>query len=69
MADNYSRALGASYSTSAEQQEWGGEFMSQMGSGLRASLLGGVTLAHGEDAGLALPPTLAPVQVGRSAAL
>lgn len=63
LADNYSRALGASYSTSAEQQEWGGEFMSQMGSGLRASLLGGVTLAHGDDAGLALPPTLAPVQV------
>lgn len=32
---------------------------------LQASLLSGVVLAHGDDAGVRLPPSLAPVQVRR----
>jgi hypothetical protein len=70
LADNYSRMLGASYRSGSggageEGEEGREEFMSQMGSGLQASLLGGLVLAHGDDAGLRLAPALAPTQVGR----
>jgi prolyl-tRNA synthetase len=65
LADNYSRALGVPYSgsSSEEEGEEQADFLSQMGSGLRASLLGAVALVHGDDAGLVLPPSLAPLQV------
>lgn len=60
LADNFSRALGASYLDAAANEQ----FMHQMGSGLRTSLLGAMALAHGDGKGLRLPPLLAPVQVG-----
>ncbi|KAL4443242.1 hypothetical protein ABPG75_010979 [Micractinium tetrahymenae] len=75
LADNYARLLlgcagqlngsGSSIaSDSGEPEEESDQsFFSQMGSGLQASLLGGMALAHGDDAGLRLPPALAPVQV------
>jgi prolyl-tRNA synthetase len=60
LADNYSRTLGASYRGEEGDQ---GDFFSQMAAGVRGSLLGGVALAHGDAAGLALPPALAPRHV------
>ncbi|KAL4419636.1 hypothetical protein ABPG77_008577 [Micractinium sp. CCAP 211/92] len=77
LADNYTRLLlggaadghqgsGAGGGDLEQQSEAEGQdslLFSQMGSGLQAALLGGMALVHGDDAGLRLPPALAPVQV------
>ncbi|GAB4815173.1 hypothetical protein N2152v2_002219 [Parachlorella kessleri] len=59
LADNYSRALDASYPSSGGSQE----HFSQMGSALHSAVLGAAVIAHGDDSGMVLPPSLAPVQV------
>ena len=77
LSDNYSRLLLGSPARAGQGETTAGtaqpatsaaegsfEPFSQMGAGLEAALLGAAALMHGDDAGLRLPPALAPVQVG-----
>ncbi|PSC69719.1 proline-tRNA chloroplastic mitochondrial [Micractinium conductrix] len=76
LSDNYSRLLLGSPARAGQGETTAGtaqpatsaaegsfEPFSQMGAGLEAALLGAAALMHGDDAGLRLPPALAPVQV------
>lgn len=58
LADNYSTVLGACF----EGPDGEEQCIHQMGGGLQAAALSGVALVHGDDAGLRLPPELAPIQ-------
>ena len=59
LADNYSSVLGACYFDEGSGDE---VCLNQMGGGLQAAALAAAALEHGDDAGLRLPPELAPVQ-------
>ncbi|KAI7844242.1 hypothetical protein COHA_002041 [Chlorella ohadii] len=58
LADNYSTVLGACF----EGPDGEEQCIHQMGGGLQAAALSGMALVHGDDAGLRLPPELAPIQ-------
>jgi prolyl-tRNA synthetase len=59
LGQNFSKAFGTQYSSSSGQLEhvW------QTSWGVSTRMVGGLILTHGDDAGLRLPPRLAPIQV------
>jgi prolyl-tRNA synthetase len=59
LGQNFARAFGITYldNAGAEQHVW------QTSWGASTRMMGAVVMAHGDDAGLRLPPSLAPVQV------
>lgn len=59
LGQNFSRAFGTQYSTEAGTQE----YVWQTSWGVSTRLVGALIMAHGDDAGLRLPPALAPVEV------
>jgi prolyl-tRNA synthetase len=59
LGQNFSKAFGTQYAT-----EGGGlEHVWQTSWGTSTRMVGGLIMAHGDDAGLRLPPRVAPVQV------
>src|SRR5581483_5831581 len=56
---NFARAFGIQFSTATGGQEYAW----QTSWGASTRLVGALIMAHGDDAGLRLPPRLAPVQV------
>ncbi|MBA3303270.1 MAG: proline--tRNA ligase, partial [Acidimicrobiia bacterium] len=58
LGQNFARAFAMSYldDTGAEQLAWTTSW------GVSTRMVGGLIMAHGDDAGLRLPPALAPVQ-------
>jgi len=59
LAQNFSRAYGISFSDRSNQEQ----HPHQTSWGLSTRVIGAVIMAHGDDAGLVLPPRVAPVQV------
>ncbi len=59
LGQRFSRAFNISYSSA----EGGTEFCWTTSWGASTRMLGGLIMCHGDDAGLVLPPALAPVQV------
>ena len=61
LGDNFAKAFGTRY------LDEGGElrYVHQSSWGVSTRMVGGVIMTHGDDAGLRLPPRLAPVQVCR----
>ncbi len=59
LGQNFARAFGTQFSTEAGTQE----YVWQTSWGVSTRLVGAVIMAHGDDAGLRLPPALAPVEV------
>jgi prolyl-tRNA synthetase len=59
LGQNFARAFGTQYSTEAGTQE----FVWQTSWGVSTRMMGGLIMAHGDEAGLRLPPRIAPVQV------
>jgi prolyl-tRNA synthetase len=59
LGQNFARAFGTMYSSDTGEQEhvW------QTSWGASTRLVGALIMAHGDDAGLRLPPRLAPIQV------
>lgn len=65
LGTNFARAFGTTFldATNTEQ------LVHQTSFGVSTRLVGGVVMAHGDDAGLRLPPRLAPIQARRRACL
>jgi prolyl-tRNA synthetase len=59
LGQNFARAFGTQFSSSDGTQE----YVWQTSWGASTRLIGGLIMMHGDDAGLRLPPLLAPVQV------
>ncbi|MGH9054353.1 MAG: proline--tRNA ligase [Acidimicrobiales bacterium] len=59
LGQNFARAFGIQYSSAEGAQE----YVWQTSWGASTRLVGALIMAHGDDAGLRLPPHLAPVQV------
>ena len=59
LGQNFARAFGTQYSSEAGTQE----YVWQTSWGVSTRLVGALIMAHGDDAGLRLPPALAPVEV------
>jgi prolyl-tRNA synthetase len=59
LGQNFARAFGTQFSTA----EGGQEYVWQTSWGASTRLVGGLIMMHGDDAGLRLPPNLAPQQV------
>jgi prolyl-tRNA synthetase len=59
LGQNFARAFGIQYSTETGTQE----FAWQTSWGVSTRLVGALIMAHGDDAGLRLPPALAPLEV------
>ena len=59
LGQNFARAFGTQYSTEAGTQE----YVWQTSWGVSTRMMGGLIMAHGDEAGLRLPPRIAPVQV------
>jgi prolyl-tRNA synthetase len=59
LGQNFARAFGIQYSSEAGSQEYAW----QTSWGVSTRLVGALIMAHGDDAGLRLPPALAPVEV------
>lgn len=59
LGQNFARAFGIQFSTEAGTQEYAW----QTSWGVSTRLVGALIMAHGDDAGLRLPPALAPVEV------
>src|SRR5437764_4348060 len=59
LGQNFSRAFGTQYSTEGGTQE----YVWQTSWGVSTRRMGGLIMAHGDEAGLRLPPRVAPVQV------
>ncbi len=55
---NFARSFGVRYTTS----EGGQEFVWQTSWGVSTRMVGGLIMCHGDDAGLRVPPVLAPTQ-------
>jgi prolyl-tRNA synthetase len=59
LGDNFAKAFGTRFENergevvAVQQTSWG----------MSTRMVGGVIMAHGDDAGLRLPPALAPIQV------
>ncbi len=60
LGQNFSKAFGTMYATAEEGRQ---EYVWQTSWGVSARMVGGLIMAHGDDAGLRLPPAIAPVQV------
>lgn len=60
LGQNFAKAFGIDYLSAAGQRETA--WTTSWGTSTR--MLGGLIMVHGDDAGLRLPPVLAPVQVG-----
>ena len=59
LGQNFARAFGIQYSSESGAQEYAW----QTSWGVSTRLVGALIMAHGDDAGLRLPPALAPVEV------
>jgi prolyl-tRNA synthetase len=59
LGQNFSKAFGTQYSSPSGQLE----YVWQTSWGVSTRMVGGLIMAHGDDAGLRLPPRLAPIQV------
>jgi prolyl-tRNA synthetase len=59
LGQNFARAFGIQYSTDTGAQE----YVWQTSWGASTRLVGALIMAHGDDAGLRLPPHLAPIEV------
>jgi prolyl-tRNA synthetase len=59
LGQNFARAFGTQYSTEGGTQE----YVWQTSWGVSTRMMGGLIMAHGDEAGLRLPPRVAPVQV------
>ena len=59
LGQNFARAFGIQFSTESGTQEYAW----QTSWGVSTRLVGALIMAHGDDAGLRLPPALAPVEV------
>ena len=59
LGTNFAKAFGIRYLDQAGELQP----VHQTSWGLSTRMVGGVIMAHGDDAGLRLPPKLAPVQV------
>ena len=59
LGQNFARAFGTQFSTDTGAQE----YVWQTSWGVSTRLVGALIMAHGDDAGLRLPPALAPVEV------
>ncbi|HET6963256.1 MAG TPA: proline--tRNA ligase [Acidimicrobiales bacterium] len=59
LGQNFARAFGTQFSSEAGTQE----YVWQTSWGVSTRLVGALIMAHGDDAGLRLPPALAPVEV------
>jgi prolyl-tRNA synthetase len=60
LGQNFAKVFGTVYSTAEEGQQ---EHVWQTSWGVSTRMVGGLIMAHGDDAGLRLPPAIAPVQV------
>jgi prolyl-tRNA synthetase len=58
LGQNFAKAFGTQFTTESGQQEYAW----QTSWGVSARMVGGLIMAHGDDAGLRLPPRIAPVQ-------
>ena len=59
LGQNFARAFGIQYSTDTGAQE----YVWQTSWGASTRLVGALIMAHGDDAGLRLPPHLAPIEI------
>ncbi|PSC72151.1 prolyl-tRNA synthetase [Micractinium conductrix] len=59
LGDNFAKAFGTRYLDEAGQLQ----FVHQSSWGVSTRMVGGIIMTHGDDAGLRLPPRLAPIQV------
>jgi prolyl-tRNA synthetase len=59
LGQNFAKAFGIQYSTDTGAQEYAW----QTSWGVSTRLVGALIMAHGDDAGLRLPPALAPIEV------
>ena len=59
LGQNFAKAFGIQFSSASGEQE----YVWQTSWGASTRLVGALIMAHGDDAGLRLPPRLAPVQV------
>ncbi|GAB4818966.1 hypothetical protein N2152v2_006012 [Parachlorella kessleri] len=59
LGDNFAKAFGTRYLDENGELQ----FVHQSSWGMSTRMVGGIIMAHGDDAGLRLPPRLAPVQV------
>ncbi len=59
LGQNFARAFGIQYSSETGSQEYAW----QTSWGVSTRLVGALIMAHGDDAGLRLPPALAPIEV------
>ena len=63
LGDNFARAFGTRYLDEGGQLQ----YVHQSSWGVSTRMVGGIIMTHGDDAGLRLPPRLAPTQVRRGA--
>jgi prolyl-tRNA synthetase len=60
LGQNFAKVFGTMYATAEEGRQ---EYVWQTSWGVSTRMVGGLIMAHGDDAGLRLPPAIAPVQV------
>jgi prolyl-tRNA synthetase len=60
LGQNFAKVFGTQYSTAEEGRQ---EYVWQTSWGVSTRMVGGLIMAHGDDAGLRLPPAVAPIQV------
>ena len=60
LGQNFAKVFGTMFSTAEEGQQ---EYVWQTSWGVSTRMVGGLIMAHGDDAGLRLPPAVAPIQV------
>ena len=60
LGQNFAKVFGTLYSTAEEGRQ---EYVWQTSWGVSTRMVGGLIMAHGDDAGLRLPPAIAPIQV------
>ncbi|PRW57492.1 prolyl-tRNA synthetase [Chlorella sorokiniana] len=59
LGDNFAKAFGTRYLDEAGQLQ----YVHQSSWGVSTRMVGGIIMTHGDDAGLRLPPRMAPIQV------
>lgn len=60
LGDNFAKAFNTRYLDEGGQLQ----YVHQSSWGVSTRMVGGIIMTHGDDAGLRLPPRLAPIQVG-----
>ncbi len=60
LGQNFAKVFGTMYSTAEEGRQ---EHVWQTSWGVSTRMVGGLIMAHGDDAGLRLPPAIAPIQI------